>query len=1135
MYDLFSTNPKTAGYRLDYMEVFNWGTFHNHVYSIRPSGNTSLLTGANGSGKTTWIDALITLLVAETRLRFYNQSSGAKKRNERSETTYVQGNYGDIIEEESQATILQKLREDKKNTYSILLAHFINPNGEKLTLFQARWFVGNDIKRVYAISTLPLTIEKDFFPFDPKGRWKSKLEKKYAKTGKKNIEYFDGPKKYTNRLLQVFGMRSEKALSLFNQIVGIKVLGNLDEFIRENMLDKIDTEKEFLKLKEHADTLLQAKRDIDKSIKKIELLSPIRSSSELITTAQKRLKQLERIQRVSAYWFSEKKITLIETELTAREQHKTLLSEKKNHSIAQLENYREQEKEIDVALRMDTVEQRINEIKKQIQNYTKEKEKAIRQKEKYDSLASTLDLIPSTNEADFNQNFQHLQTILQQKEKIIFNLGEKLFITRKELEEQEESFASGKKELNILKNQRNNISGRVSEIRNELVSELTANISDIPFVGELIRVKEEEKIWEAAIERLLHNFALRILIPQKYYDRANDYINRTNLRGRIIYHRFIEGKNYSFPQQNTEGFLYEKLEYKTNSIYTSWVENQIYSHYDYYCTQDLKEFKKYKKAMTPSGLIKSADRHEKDDRKTTGQLENYVLGWDNRDKINWWLLKLKDLQKEIRRLDEIYKKTSKQKEIQEEKLAAIHRLAEFLDYREIDWQYYSREIDSLLEEKKSLEKSNEKNRELRNNLEILKKKIKILEIENQSLIQELTRLETSIENLLQEKVRENAYLQQMTLPDEKDYSLFYQEMKEFCEDISFKNINVHLASAHKHIESEMKQSSSQLSTLKNKIISQMAAYKSPSGDVIEKFPDWLSDTYKLPLNSEYTDEYIAELNRLEKDGLPQFKKKFENYLNDTMIHKIANFNQQLDDWRERIEADIQSLNDALQGINFKKNPETYIQLKYSNRKNQKILEFRTDLRNTFPDMALWNKTEDDFQYKKNHFETNIIPLLAKLDVDKNWRDEVLDVRNWHSYYAAEYYRETAKAMKTYTEMGKLSGGEKAQLTYTILGSAIAHQFGINKEGREPRSFRFIAVDESFSNQDEEKATYLMELCNQLHLQLLVVTPSDKISIVEPYISYVHYVQRVENRESVLYDMPIVSFQEQRKKFLEKQI
>ena len=54
----------------------------------------------------------------------------------------------------------------------------------------------------------------------------------------------------------------------------------------------------------------------------------------------------------------------------------------------------------------------------------------------------------------------------------------------------------------------------------------------------------------------------------------------------------------------------------------------------------------------------------------------------------------------------------------------------------------------------------------------------------------------------------------------------------------------------------------------------------------------------------------------------------------------------------------------------------------------------------------------------------------------------------------------------------------------------------------------------------------MELCKQLHLQLLVVTPSDKIQIVQDFIAHVHLVQRVQNRHSVIYNMTIKELKEQ---------
>ena len=61
MSSLAMFDNSNEGFRLHYVEIYNWGTFgdeHNRVYRINPNGNNSLLTGANGSGKTTIINVL---------------------------------------------------------------------------------------------------------------------------------------------------------------------------------------------------------------------------------------------------------------------------------------------------------------------------------------------------------------------------------------------------------------------------------------------------------------------------------------------------------------------------------------------------------------------------------------------------------------------------------------------------------------------------------------------------------------------------------------------------------------------------------------------------------------------------------------------------------------------------------------------------------------------------------------------------------------------------------------------------------------------------------------------------------------------------------------------------------------------
>src|SRR6202158_121658 len=80
-----------AGMRLHRCEFYNWGTFHGRVWGLDLGGSNTLLTGDIGSGKSTLVDAITTLLVPSQRVS-YNKAAGAEAR-ERDLKSYVLGHY----------------------------------------------------------------------------------------------------------------------------------------------------------------------------------------------------------------------------------------------------------------------------------------------------------------------------------------------------------------------------------------------------------------------------------------------------------------------------------------------------------------------------------------------------------------------------------------------------------------------------------------------------------------------------------------------------------------------------------------------------------------------------------------------------------------------------------------------------------------------------------------------------------------------------------------------------------------------------------------------------------------------------------------------------------------------------------
>jgi uncharacterized protein YPO0396 len=67
----------------------------------------------------------------------------------------------------------------------------------------------------------------------------------------------------------------------------------------------------------------------------------------------------------------------------------------------------------------------------------------------------------------------------------------------------------------------------------------------------------------------------------------------------------------------------------------------------------------------------------------------------------------------------------------------------------------------------------------------------------------------------------------------------------------------------------------------------------------------------------------------------------------------------------------------------------------------------------------------------------------------------------------------------------------------------------------------VVIDEAFSKLDEENAKYAMNLFKQLNLQLLVVTPEDKIQVVENYVGAAYYVENsIEENDSKVYNISL---------------
>src|SRR5262249_45798775 len=179
--------------------------------------------------------------------------------------------------------------------------------------------------------------------------------------------------------------------------------------------------------------------------------------------------------------------------------------------------------------------------------------------------------------------------------------------------------------------------GRTSSIRRSDL-ELRQRILDgtgltegrMPFIAEVIDVKEGEDACRTAAERVLRSFALGMVIDFGDYKKVAAYVDAHNMRGQVRYPPVSAGHH---PPARTPGpsTIAGKLNL-ADTPFAGWLADQLARSYDHRCVSTPAELNDHLRAVTAAGQIRQrSGTHIKDDRKITAA--DHILGFDNRATI----------------------------------------------------------------------------------------------------------------------------------------------------------------------------------------------------------------------------------------------------------------------------------------------------------------------------------------------------------------------------------------------------------------------------------------------------------------------------------------------------------------------
>ena len=646
----------------------------------------------------------------------------------------------------------------------------------------------------------------------------------------------------------------------------------------------------------------------------------------------------------------------------------------------------------------------------------------------------------------------------------------------------------------------------------------------MPYAGELIQVRDDERDWEGAAERLLRSFGLSLLVPDAHYAAVSEWVDRTQLKGRFVYFRVRPSKKDlrgELPALHPDSMA-RKLAIKPDSPFYPWLERELAHRFDLACCTSQDQFRREARAITRAGQIKgTGERHEKDDRHRIDDRSRFVLGWSNQAKIAALESKAKALQARLAEAGQRIAALQKEQQQARERLQALDKLEEYRDWAELDWRGSATELAALQDEKQRLEAASDV-------LKTLAEQLAALEAVLADTAARLKARETEQARTLlkqeQALALRAATQQRLDAPDFSAQAQHFALIEGWrAEALGEHTLSVEACDGREQdmrrwLQERIDADDKKLARLTEKIVRAMTEYK-------EAFK---LDTQDVDASVAAGPEYRAMLAQLQADDLPRFVARFKELLNENTIREVAHFQSQLHRERETIKERMARINESLTQIDY--NPGRFIALEAQAATDADVRDFQTELRACTEGTLTGS---DDAQYSEAKFlqVKHIIERFrgreGSAEADRRWAAKVTDVRQWFVFAASERWREDGSEHEHYADSGGKSGGQKEKLAYTILAASLAYQFGLEWGATRSRSFRFVVIDEAFGRGSDESAEYGLRLFKQLNLQLLIVTPLQKIHIIEPFVASVGFVHNEDGSSSKLRNLAIEDYRAER--------
>ena len=1090
------TNPQ-PGYRLQTLHLYNWGAFAGRHQASIDAGNTAII-GPTGSGKTTLIDALMTLLCSHPR---YNLASTGGHESDRDMVSYVRGasgpgHAGDDSEHltrrtgctsaiaaqlvrgaESAEVDGDKAHKSPEDTVLLGAIFWFDGSSSSASDLKKRWFfaqgAGHDVD---------VWLEEHH---SGGARALGNLEK-----STEGLQIFSSKAPYLARLQRFFEV-GPNAFTLLNRAAGLKQLNSIDEIFRELVLDDQSAFDDALKVAASFDELATIHAELELAHRQYLALLPLRDMARQEAQQQQRLSELRALQAALPHWFASQGVQLWQQRSAALQAQLAQLQGHIDHAHTTLKHARADEQ-----ARLEAYLQTGGSNIELLHSSIASQQQVLRQRQSaladYKKLARNLALAwpPPTGAgtdagsgavvnaallaAHQNQAAAALQQIEAQQP--AHSAAAEAAVTRERNAHAELAQLQLEHQA-VQQRPSSNVPSAFQQFRAALAEQLQLAPEALPFVAELFEVRKDQSAWRGAIERALGSQRLRILVPQQAMPAALDWVNQRHNR---LHVRLLEvtetNANTAFLADGFCRKLTLKPHADQNAHNVQSALRTLLAGLDRHCVDSADALRHTPHAMTAQGLMSGRALHfDKQDQKRLDQ--DWMTGFDNRDRLAQLAQQIAQAQTQWAALEQD-KKTAQsllaQAALQQRQWLNLQALR----FDDVDMADAQAQLQRLQEKLTVLLNPQSDTAHAKARWQAAQQHSH--QADEARRVLEQQRATQTAEHRSAEK-KQADYTARLAsapanapLPDEKSARLLPSGLPTLdCDQLDAQE-----RATGEALHNLLDKNSRQLVDTHKDLIRQMArALKEDRGAL----SDQTEDVAALP-------HYLERLRVLEEEALPGKRQRFQDYLHSASeqgVNTLLNgIKTQVDDITER----IGDLNQTLQRVDFQ--PGCYLQLVPQPVLHQSLQTLNKAIAQLHIERLQGEGGSGHYQALRA-----IVELLREHANNRRTKaaQALLDARYRLQFAVYVLDRASGQVLERRTGSQGGSGGEKEIIASYVLTASLS--YALCPPGRSRPLFGSIVLDEAFSKSSQAVAARIIQALHEFGLHALFVTPNKEMRLL----------------------------------------